>query len=126
MRRKLRKWAELLARYVINLKIKNMPKEVVYVFLAFIAIAAIYFMYCSLRVNRKEGETSSVKDDSKKVTKMLFRYVGIAITFIVCMVVLVAIESQFIEPNKGFIFGDFAVSALIANFVGHFLKKRLG
>lgn len=41
-----------------------MPKEVVYVFLAFIAIAAVYFMYSSLKVNRKEGETSSVKDDS--------------------------------------------------------------
>lgn len=103
-----------------------MPKEVVYVFLAFIAIAAIYFMYCSLRVNRKEGETSSVKDDSKKVAKMVFRYVVIAITFVVCMVVLVAIESQFMEPNKGFIFADFAVSAVVANFVGHFLKKRLG
>lgn len=102
-----------------------MPKEVVYVFLAFIAIAAIYFMYSSLRVNRKEGETSSVKDDSKKVAKMVFRYVVIAITFVVCMVVLVAVESQFVEPNKGFIFAGFAVSALIANFVGHFLKKRL-
>lgn len=102
-----------------------MPKEVVYVFVAFIAIAAIYFMYSSLRVNRKEGETSSVKDDSKKVAKMFFRYVAIAITFVVCMVVLVAVESQFVEPNKGFICGDFAVSALIANYVGHFLKKRL-
>ena len=100
-----------------------MPKEVVYVF---IAIAAIYFMYSSLRVNRKEGETSSVKDDSKKVAKMVFRYVAIAITFVVCMVVLVAVESQFVDPNKGFIFADFAVSALIANFVGHFLKKRFG
>lgn len=103
-----------------------MPKEVVYVFLAFIAIAAIYFMYSSLRVNRKEGETSSVKDDSKKVAKMVFRYAVIAITFVVCMVVLVAVESQFVDPNKGFIFADFAVSALIANFVGHFLKKKLG
>lgn len=103
-----------------------MPKEVVYVFLAFIAIAAIYFMYSSLKVNRKEGETSSVKDDSKKVAKMVFRYVAIAITFVVCMIVLVAVESQFVEPNKGFISADFAVSALIANFVGHFLKKRLG
>ena len=103
-----------------------MPKEVVYVFLAFIAIAAIYFMYSSLRVNRKEGETSSVKDDSKKVVKMVFRYVAIAITFVVCMVVLVAIESQFVEPNKGFICGDFIVSAIAANFVGSFLKKKLG
>lgn len=103
-----------------------MPKEVVYVFLAFIAIAAIYFMYSSLKVNRKEGETSSVKDDSKKVAKVVFRYVAIAITFVVCMIVLVSVESQFVEPNKGFIFADFAVSALIANFVGHFLKKRLG
>ena len=48
-----------------------MPKEIIYVFVAFIAIAAIYFMYSSLRVNRKEGETSSVKDDSKKVAKMV-------------------------------------------------------
>ena len=103
-----------------------MPKEVVYVFLTFIAIAAIYFMYSSLRVNRKEGEASSVKDDSKKVAKMVFRYVAIAITFVVCMVVLVAIESQFVEPNKGFIFGDFAVSAMAAAFVGSFLKKKLG
>ena len=103
-----------------------MPKEVVYVFVAFIAIAAIYFMYSSLKVNRKEGETSSVKDDSKKVAKMVSRYVAIAITFVVCMAVLVAIESQFMEPNKGFIFAVFAVSAMVANFVGHFLKKRLG
>ena len=103
-----------------------MPKEVVYVFLAFIAIAAIYFMYCSLRVNRKEGETSSVKDDSKKVAKMVFRYAAIAISFVVCMALLVTIESQFMEPNKGFIFADFAVSAMVANFVGRFLKKRLG
>lgn len=103
-----------------------MPKEIIYVFVAFIAIAAIYFMYSSLRVNQKEGESSSVKDDSKKVAKMVFRYVAIAITFVVCMVVLVAIESQFMEPNKGFIFGDFAASALVANFVGSFLKKKLG
>lgn len=103
-----------------------MPKEIIYVFVAFIAIAAIYFMYCSLRVNRKEGETSSVKDDSKKVAKMVSRYVAIAIAFVVCMAVLVVIESQFMEPNKGFIFADFAVSAMVANFVGHFLKKRLG
>lgn len=103
-----------------------MPKEIIYVFVAFIAIAAIYFMYSSLRVNKNEGETSSVKDDSKKVAKMVFRYVAIAITFIVCMVVLVAIESQFVEPNKGFIFGDFAVSAMVAAFVGRFLKKKLG
>lgn len=103
-----------------------MPKEVVYVFVAFIAIAAIYFMYSSLKVNRKEGETSSVKDDSKKVAKMVSRYAAIAIAFVVCMAVLVAIESQFMEPNKGFIFADFAVSAMVANFVGHFLKKRLG
>lgn len=103
-----------------------MPKEVVYVFVAFIAIAAIYFMYNSLRVNRKEGETSSVKDDSKKIVKMVFRYVSIVITFVVCMVVLVAVESQFVEPNKGFICGDFVVSAITANFVGSFLKKKLG
>lgn len=103
-----------------------MPKEVVYVFVAFIAIAAIYFMYSSLRVNRKEGETSSVKDDSKKVAKMVFRYVAIAITFVVCMVALIAIESQFFEPNKGIVFGDFFVSAMIAAFVGGFLKKKLG
>lgn len=103
-----------------------MPKEVVYVFLAFIAIAVVYFMYSSLRVNRKEGETSSVKDDSKKVAKMVFRYVAIAITFVICMIVLVAIESQFMEPNKGFIFADFAVSAMAAAFVGSFLKKKLG
>ena len=103
-----------------------MPKEVVYVFLAFIAIAVVYFMYSSLKVNRKEGETSSVKDDSKKVAKMVFRYVAIAITFIVCMVVLVAVESQFVEPNKGLICGDFVVSAIVANFVGSFLKKKLG
>lgn len=32
-----------------------MPKEVVYVFLAFIAIAAIYFMYSSLMVNLKSA-----------------------------------------------------------------------
>lgn len=74
-----------------------MPKEIIYVFVAFIVIAAIYFMYSSLRVNRKEGETSSVKDDSKKVAKMVFRYIAIAITFVVCMVVLVAVESQFVE-----------------------------
>lgn len=103
-----------------------MPKEIIYVFVAFVAIAAIYFMYSSLRVNRKEGETSSVKDDSKKVAKMVFRYVAIAITFIVCMVVLVAIESQFIEPNKGFVCGDFVVSSIAANLVGSFLKKKLG
>lgn len=103
-----------------------MPKEIIYVFVAFIAIAAIYFMYCSLRVNRKEGEPSSVNDDSKKVAKMVFRYVAISITFVVCMIVLVAIESQFVEPNKGFIFGDFAVSAMAAAFVGSFLKKKLG
>ena len=103
-----------------------MPKEVVYVFLAFIAIAVVYFMYSSLRVNRKEGETSSVKDDSKKVAKMVFRYVAIAITFVICMIVLVAIESQFMEPNKGFILADFAVSAMAAAFVGSFLKKKLG
>ena len=42
------------------------------------------------------------------------------------MIVLVAIESQFVEPNKGFIFGDFAVSAMAAAFVGSFLKKKLG
>ena len=103
-----------------------MPKEIIYVFLAFIAIAAIYFMYCSLRVNRKEGESSSFKDDSKKVAKMVLRYVAIVITFVVCMVVLIAIESQFVESNKGFICGDFAVSAMAAAFVGSFLKKRLG
>lgn len=103
-----------------------MPKEVVYVFVAFIAIAVIYFMYCSLRVNRKEGEASSVKDDSKKVAKMVFRCVAIAITFVVCIVVLIAIESQFVEPNKGFICGDFAISAIAAAFVGSFLKKKLG
>lgn len=103
-----------------------MPKEVVYVFLAFIAIAAVYFMYSSLKVNRKEGETSSVKDDSKKVAKMVFRYAVIAITFVVSMVVLVAIESKFVEPNKGFICGNFVVSAIAANFVGSFLKKKLG
>lgn len=103
-----------------------MPKEIIYVFVAFIAIAAIYFMYSSLRVNRKEGETSSVKDDSKKVAKMVFRYVAIAITFVVCMFVLVAVESQFVEPSKGFICGDFAVSAMAAVFVGSFLKKKLG
>ena len=57
---------------------------------------------------------------------MVSRYVVIAISFVVCMVVLVAIESQFVEPNKGFIFADFAVSAMVANFVGHFLKKKLG
>lgn len=102
-----------------------MPKEIIYVFVAFVAIAAIYFMYSSLRVNIKEGETSSVKDDSKKVAKIVFRYVAIAITFVVCMVVLVAIESQFMEPNKGFICGDFVVSAIVANFVGSFLKKKL-
>lgn len=39
---------------------------------------------------------------------------------------LVSIESQFVEPNKGFIFGDFAVSAMAAAFVGSFLKKKLG
>ena len=103
-----------------------MPKEIIYVFVAFIAIAAIYFMYCSLRVNRKEGESSSVNYDSKKVAKMVFRYIAIAITFVVCMVVLVSIESQFVEPNKGFIFGDFAVSAMASAFVGRFLKKKLG
>lgn len=103
-----------------------MPKEIIYVFVSFIAIAAIYFMYCSLRVNRKEGEPSSVKDDTKKVAKMVFRYVSIAITFIFCMVVLVSIEFQFVEPNKGFICGDFVVSAIAANFVGSFLKKKLG
>lgn len=103
-----------------------MPKEIIYVFVAFIAIAAIYFMYCSLRVNRKEGEPSSVKDDSKKVAKMVFRYIAIAITFVVCMVVLVSVESLFVEPNKGFICGDFVVSAIAVNFVGRFLKKKLG
>lgn len=103
-----------------------MPKEIIYVFVSFIAIAAIYFMYCSLRVDRKEGESSSVKDDSKKVAKMVFRYIAIAITFVVCMVVLAAVESQFVEPNKGFICGDFVVSAIAANFVSSFLKKKLG
>lgn len=103
-----------------------MPKEIIYVFVAFIAIAAIYFMYCSLRVDRKEGESSSVKDDSKKVAKMVFRYIAIAITFVVCMIVLVAVESLFVEPNKGFICGDFVVSAIAANFVSSFLKKKLG
>ncbi len=103
-----------------------MPKEIVYVFVVFIVIAAIYFMYSSLRVNRKEGETSSVKEDSKKVAKMCFRYVSIVISFILCMVVLIAIEAQFVEPSKGFIFGDFAVSTMAANFVGRFLKKKLG
>lgn len=103
-----------------------MPKEIVYVFVAFIVIAAIYFMYSSLRVNRKESEVSSVKEDGKVVAKMVFRYVSIAVTFIVCMVILVAIEAQFVEPNKGFIFGDFAVSAMASGFVGSLLKKKLG
>lgn len=103
-----------------------MPKEIVYVFVAFIVIAAIYFMYSSLRVNRKEGETSSVKEDSKTVAKMVFRYAAVVISFVVCMVVLIAIEAQFLEPNKGFVFGDFAVSAMVASFVGKLLKNKLG
>lgn len=104
----------------------EMPKEIVYVFVAFIAIIAVYFMYSSLRVNRKEGETSSVREDSKKVAKMVFRYAAIVITFLICMVVLIAVESQFLEPNKGVVCGDFAISAMTAAFVGNFLKKRLG
>lgn len=83
-------------------------------------------MYSSLRINRKEGETSSLKEDSKKVAKMSFRYITIAITFVVCMIILAAIESQFIEPNRGVLSGNFVVSAMAAGYVGEILKNKLG
>lgn len=104
----------------------EMPVEVGYVFAAFIAIAAVYFMYSWLRVNRKEGEVSSMKEDTKTVGKMIFRYTAIALTFFICMGLLIAVEAQLMEPNKGIVSGDFVVSVLAASFVGKVLKKKLG
>lgn len=104
----------------------EMPVEVGYVFAVFIAIAAVYFMYSWLRVNRKEGEVSSMKEDTKTVGKMIFRYTAIVLTFFICMGLLIAVEAQFMEPNKGVVSGDFFTSALAASFVGKVLKKKMG
>lgn len=104
----------------------EMPVEVGYVFAAFVAITAVYFMYSWLRVNRKEGEMSSMKEDTKTVGKIILRYTAIVLTFFICMGLLIVVEAQFMKPNKGVVFGDFFTSVLAASFVGKVLKKKLG
>lgn len=100
------------------------------VFLILIAFVAImFFSYLSYRKSEAKEQGTQYDGNGKVIGdfgKKVLYYAVIAGVFILMSICIISLEALiFDEPNRGYIYGAFALAAVVTGGVGKLCKKWL-